>query len=403
MRDKNTRREHSWHKICSYLGAFPSQLASEIIDVFTEEGDIIFDPFSGRGTTLLESRIANRIPIASDLNPIAIAITKAKNCSVTKENLFKRIDSLEQLFDLNLYFSLASIQSKDIQLIFHKKTLAQLCYLQQKLVDSDDQEDIVLTAAILGILHGGERKDGSSIYASMAMPNTFSMSPSYLKRFAELNNLYKKERNVFELLKEKIKRMYINFYDIHGNGIVIEEDVKKISLNKKISNYKGKVKLILTSPPYLSVLNYAKQNWIRMWFLKKDVDAISKILDDKLNLLNSIEFLEKVTEQLYEFISEDGIIIYVIGDVKNYNSKTISPARELIKRFHMKNQFEYIGCLNDFCPNNLKMTKIWKDHKGEATNIDRILVLSKSKPVIEKDKIYIDAIQEYAINFAGIN
>ena len=61
----------SFHSLCSYLGAFPPSLASYFIKYFTDENDLVFDPFSGRGTTILESRLLNRNSFGSDLNPVA--------------------------------------------------------------------------------------------------------------------------------------------------------------------------------------------------------------------------------------------------------------------------------------------------------------------------------------------
>ena len=54
-------------------------------------------------------------------------------------------------------------------------------------------------------MHGGERKDGTSGYLSISMPNTFSMSPEYVRRFVQTKELNRVKRNVFDILKEKTK------------------------------------------------------------------------------------------------------------------------------------------------------------------------------------------------------
>ena len=87
----------SWHSMCSYLGAFPPQLANYFIRYFSNEEDVIMDPFSGRGTTALEGKILNRSTVATDLNPIALALTDAKNHNLTKEEIFERISQLEKI------------------------------------------------------------------------------------------------------------------------------------------------------------------------------------------------------------------------------------------------------------------------------------------------------------------
>ncbi len=87
---------HPWHSMCSYLGAFPASVARSWISMLSEKGDIVLDPFVGRGTTLLEARLMGRMPLVADLNPIAVALTRAKNSTVRLDDILLRIDDLEQ-------------------------------------------------------------------------------------------------------------------------------------------------------------------------------------------------------------------------------------------------------------------------------------------------------------------
>ena len=66
------------HRICSYLAMFPPNIAGYFINRFTEKGDTVFDPFCGRGTTPLEAILQGREAIGSDLNKLAIHLTKGK-------------------------------------------------------------------------------------------------------------------------------------------------------------------------------------------------------------------------------------------------------------------------------------------------------------------------------------
>ena len=180
---QSAKNYSAWHTMCSYLGAFPPALASYFVRYFTDEGELVMDPFSGRGTTLLESRMLNRRVIASDLNPIALALTHAKNTSVTLSEVLNRVGELQRRYDTVLYMPEARAQSDEINLIYHPRTLAQLCYLKRRIVPATTDIDRFIVGCVLGIMHGGVRKDGSSGYASISMPNTFSMSPEYVRRF----------------------------------------------------------------------------------------------------------------------------------------------------------------------------------------------------------------------------
>ena len=378
---------HPWHRMCSYLGTFPPSLASSMILMLSDPGDVILDPFSGRGTTLLESRLLGRTPLASDLNPIAVALSKSKNTNVTKEDVLDRINELESQYDEVLYLPEARVQSDDILLIFNVGTLSQLCFLRDSLVSSDEDVDKFLIGATLGVMHGSERKDGTSGYASISMPNTFSMSPNYVRRFVE-KKLTRPKRNVFQILREKTDRLFTEETVFKSNGIVRHGDAKRITKIGGFEEYKGKVKLVLTSPPYLDVVNYAKQNWIRNWFMEYHEDySGADSLDDELTLNMWLKFSEETVLQMKEMLSPDGVIAFVVGDVSKGSKGFISLAREFIQRVYHNKLFSYVGCFSDQLERDVKTTRIWGDTKGQATDTDRIVILSDRTPYFRHERL----------------
>jgi len=377
---QSAREFDSWHSMCSYLGAFPPPLANYFIKYFTKNGDIVFDPFSGRGTTALEARILNRKSIATDLNPIALALSEAKNSGLSKEEIFTRINELEKKYDPSLYQQEAKAQPEEVHLIFHPRTLAQLCYLRRKLLKSEQQVDKYLIGITLGILHGGERANGTSGYASIDMPNTFSMSPEYVRRFVQTNQLNRLFRDVFNLLREKTDRLYKKHSGIKQTGVVVKANAKMLSEVEELKPFHKKVSLILTSPPYLGIVNYAKQNWIRSWFLYQDPVKVSEELDDDLNLEEWINFSREVVVQLKKFLKKDGVAVFVIGDVAKSRTSVIPLAREFALMIREQKLFKNVWCINDAISDTDKTTRIWADTKGNATATDRIVFLSDINP-----------------------
>jgi DNA modification methylase len=55
------RAAHSLHEV-SYRACFKPQLPRFFIDRFTGQGDVVYDPFMGRGTTVLEAALAGERP-----------------------------------------------------------------------------------------------------------------------------------------------------------------------------------------------------------------------------------------------------------------------------------------------------------------------------------------------------
>ncbi len=371
---------HHWHTMCSYLGSFPAPLARSFISMLSDKGDVVLDPFCGRGTTLLEARLSGRTPLALDANPIAFALTRAKNVTLSAHEVLARIDELEAQFDPALYLPEAQVQPDSISLIYHPYTLAKMCYLRRRLVPAISPQDEFLTGVTLGIMHGRERHDGSSAYASISMPNTFSMSPGYVKRFVQTKRLQRVERDVFVMLRDKVRRLFRRGPKFMSSGLVCQADAKELSKVPEFRRFAGRVDLVVTSPPYLDVVNYARQNWIRMWFLGEEPEKTSETLDDNLTLGPWLHFARQTVIEMKRMLRPEGVMVLVIGDVARASNSIVSPARELIRLLHHEQLFSYIGCLSDRLPIEDKTTRIWKERKGKATAIDRILILSDESP-----------------------
>jgi site-specific DNA-methyltransferase (adenine-specific) len=239
-------------------------------------------------------------------------------------------------------------------------------------------------------MHGSERQDGTSTYASISMPNTFSMSPNYVRRFVETNRLNRVPRDIFQILFEKIERLFREPPPSGFEGTVIAGDAKRIVSVQELQPFVGRVKLVVTSPPYLDVVNYARQNWIRKWLLEPDPkSALAESLDDNLTLKHWLDFVEEAVLQIKQFLAKDGILVMVVGDVAKAKRSYISLAREFIQRVRHDKVFPYVGCFQDYIGQAIKTTRIWKDTRGRATDVDRIIVLSDIEPTIRVNDLIV--------------
>src|SRR5512137_1269136 len=62
----------------SYRACFKPQLPRFFIELLTRKGDAVYDPFSGRGTTVIEAGLLGRNVIANDTNPLSRIITEPR-------------------------------------------------------------------------------------------------------------------------------------------------------------------------------------------------------------------------------------------------------------------------------------------------------------------------------------
>ncbi|RPJ44109.1 MAG: site-specific DNA-methyltransferase, partial [Betaproteobacteria bacterium] len=71
------RQANPLHEV-SYRGCFKPQLPAYFIDRLSKPGDVIYDPFSGRGTTAVEAALMGRHVIANDVNPLSAMLTQPR-------------------------------------------------------------------------------------------------------------------------------------------------------------------------------------------------------------------------------------------------------------------------------------------------------------------------------------
>jgi site-specific DNA-methyltransferase (adenine-specific) len=185
---------------------------------------------------------------------------------------------------------------------------------------------------------------------------------------------------MFGLLREKTERLYKKHTGLKQSGIVVRANAKHLSEVEALKPFHKKVSLILTSPPYLGIVNYAKQNWIRGWFLNNDPIAISAELDDDLNLTEWVQFSKAVALQLKTFLKKDGVAVFIIGDVAKSKTSVIPLAREFARMVREEKIFKNVWCINDSISDTDKTTRIWADTKGNATATDRVVFLSDINP-----------------------
>ena len=60
-----------------YRGNFAPQIARNIIEMYSEQGESILDPMVGAGTTLIEAKLLSRNALGMDINPKAIKLAEA--------------------------------------------------------------------------------------------------------------------------------------------------------------------------------------------------------------------------------------------------------------------------------------------------------------------------------------
>lgn len=351
--------------MCSYMAMFPPSVPHVFIRWLTKPGETVYDPFCGRGTTVLEACLLNRVGIGSDANPLAWLLTSAKAEIPSMSAVKSRLAQLRREREI----CDTADEPAEIRAVFAPDVLGQLLWLRDAL-NSNSSIDRFLSAVLLGILHANARKDGTPRGLSVSMPNTFSMSPGYVVRFMHRHQLKPPSVDVLDRLTARVEYLYQQS-SVTRQGYAWLQDISKpISLPESIAH----PKLIFTSPPYLGVMKYGKLNWLRLWFLKQLPKAVDETLFASSSLDKYVGFMSTAIRQLRTVLREDGYICLVIGDVRR-PKEDLNLAAAVAERCLNGSDLRLQAVIEDQLPVKHKVSRIWKEKKGQATKTDRILIL----------------------------
>ena len=253
---------HRFHSICPYFAMFPETFAEQWIKKLTKPEETVLDPFSGRGTTALTALLCGRNAISSDVNDVAVCLTKAKTTPPSLIRLMARISELKSEFKPRKWKYTADGADEFSQHAYAQPTLAQLLYLRETLNWKKSRVDNMISALVLGSLHGEAQ---STRYLSNQMPRTISTKPRYSIKFWKDRNLVAPERDAFKIVGEMAKFRYVSPLPV-GNSIVLHTDMRNLPrvIDTTITD---PIQCAVTSPPYLDVTSFEEDQWLRLWFL----------------------------------------------------------------------------------------------------------------------------------------
>ena len=327
---------HSFHR---YYGKLIPAIPSYFIQEFTEEGDIVFDPFSGSGTVAVESKRLNRNFAGVEINPLSVAIAKTKTYSLDvnvleeiNAKLMDIIDSDKSQIKENEkpYIMNRDHWFKDFvqtDLIRIKKDIDKF-FSENKEYNDEYKKFYLLTL--------------SAIIKNVSNADTRHVFPGFSKRMRALDEEGKLHIDVKASFKRAVKaraKAY-KIYEENNNWVdIIEGDSTEVNLDK----YKNKIDLIVTNPPYISSVRYIETLKLEMYWMEviKSLEEYNKLAHNMLgnDKLKKEEYLE-IELTNYEEINEVIKTMYnldlksakIIGEFFNKMEKVIIKMAELLKK-----------------------------------------------------------------------
>lgn len=360
------RQASSIHEI-SYRACFKPQLPRFFINLFTDMGDTVYDPFAGRGTTTVEAALMGRKVLANDVNPLSKILSKPRLAVPSIQDIEKRLSEIP--FDHKLENEI------DLSMFYHPQTEAELLSLRKHLTEHeeflDDIDSWIKMVATNRLT--GHSKGFFSVYT---MPPNQAVSAERQKSINLKRCQQPEYRDVRSIILRKTTQLIRNLTpdqlkllkEASLSAVFMENDA---AVTKTIPM--ESVDLIVTSPPFLDVVQYSKDNWLRCWFNKIDVDEIEKRLTMATTLGKWSSAMRAVLRELYRITRPGGWIAFEVGEVKNGLIKL----EEEIVPLGVHSGFECAGVVI----NQQKFTKtsnIWGiRNNASGTNSNRIVLFNK--------------------------
>ena len=250
------RQAHAIHEI-SYRACFKPQLPAFFIDHLTEPGDAVHDPFMGRGTTPVQAALMGRRPVGSDVNPLAVLLTRPRLVPPTVGAVIRRLGEVP--------WESGAVEREDLLAFYHPDTLRRLCALRRWLLDRvsldcatpDPVDDWIRMVAL-------NRMTGHSpgFFSVYTLPPNQAVSVASQLKINARRGQAPQPRDIAERIVRKTQSLLRD--GPPGTHPVSRLVVAAADCTPHIPA--GSIDLVVTSPPFLDVVQYAADNWLRCWF-----------------------------------------------------------------------------------------------------------------------------------------
>jgi len=362
------RQAANLHEI-AYRACFKPALPKYFIEHYTAPGDLVYDPFSGRGTTIIEAALLGRNVASNDINPISRILTEARLFLPDMQLLEERLDEI-----LN-----APVKKPvaNLHMFFHKKTLTEILQLRQwlskrKKSGKEDRTDTWIRMVATNRLTG----HSPGFFSVYTLPPNQAVSRESQVKINKKMQQRPEYRNVKSLIIKKSKSLVKGLTATEIKNLATASQ-KTLFLTSDASNTsaikKNSVQLTVTSPPFLDIVQYAKDNWLRCWFNHIDEESIAKKITTPKKIETWEAIMQEVFHELYRITKKGGYVAFEVGELRNGKLKL----EESVLPLGLEAGF-MCECILINAQQFTKTANIWGvENNVKGTNSNRIVLFRK--------------------------
>jgi DNA modification methylase len=299
------------HEI-SYRACFKPQLPSWFIGRLTDEGDVVYDPFSGRGTTAIEAALHGRNVVANDVNPLSAILTYPRLELPSVTEVDARLRSLR--------FPAQPPSGLDLSMFFHPDTEFEILGLREYLhrrarSGREDSVDRWIRMVATNRLTG----HSPGFFSVYTLPPNQAVSQDDQLRINARLRQEPEYRDIRALILKKTMQLQGRL------GAAERWRLRKAAAEALLLSRDagstgdipaGTVQLTVTSPPFLDVVQYARDNWLRCWFNGLDAEAIGGRITMAREVGEWAAAMAPVFAELYRVTRAGGWVAFEVGEVR---------------------------------------------------------------------------------------
>jgi hypothetical protein len=274
------RAASSLHEV-SYRACFKPALPRFFIERASSPGDVVHDPFLGRGTTAVEAALLGRVPVGSDVNPLSAVLTRPRFAPP----------------------KLAEVEER----------LAGLDLLERDAAGALDPVDAFVRMVAVNRLTG----HSPGFFSVYSMPPNQAVTVKAQQKINERRNQTPPRRDVRDLIVRKARSLLADVDDDVRATLAQVADRARILTAPAAGTTElpdASVDLVVTSPPFLDVVQYAADNWLRCWFCGIDPDEVE--ITHARGLPAWEAAMEQALTELHRVVRPDGHVAFEVGEVR---------------------------------------------------------------------------------------
>ncbi|MBK5297426.1 MAG: site-specific DNA-methyltransferase [Vicinamibacteria bacterium] len=303
------RAAHSLHEI-SYRACFKPQLPRFFIERLTAPGDRVFDPFSGRGTTALEAALLGRLPVACDINPLSRMLLEPRLSPPSLPEIIERLHEIA--------WSSEADTTDDLLVFYHPDTLRQISalrgYFFRREASGDlDRIDRWLRMVAVNRLTG----HSPGFFSVYTLPPNQAVSLDAQAKINVQRGQTPPQRDVARLIVGKSKSLLRDLDEQARRGLARVGSAAQLVTRPAASTPEissESVDLVVTSPPFLDVVDYAGDNWLRGWFCGIDPNKVQITMAKRPEQWH--DAMRDVFLELFRILRPGRFVAFEVGEVR---------------------------------------------------------------------------------------